>query len=265
MKKWFILGFIVVCSYQVALAQKNIKPIISSRNLLNKNELWEFLGNGVINFEADVMYIYGKNYVTATMPDSAGHKLPTLSDAYLYPLYSQFKKNNGEIIPGFQGDVFLVLNFAFQPTQIYKQLATEMRSFQEMLTYKIDGTDHKGKLRILTKDKAALEKINSIKPSFLSLVGDLSDVDKNIDSDKMPLIELNLSEITNWKGTGNIPFEDFVKIKDVVAKIHLQKKKVSLSNCPINKTIGDLIQTSGIDYIVTNDPDKMSAFIVQAK
>lgn len=265
MRKWWTVGISLVCFFQIASAQKNIKPIINSHNLLNKNELWESIGNGVINFEADVMYIYGKNFVTAVMPDSAGHKLPTLSDAYLYPLYNQFKKNNGEIIPGFQGDVFLILNFAFQPTQIYKQLATEMRSFQEMLTYKIDGTAHKGKLRILTKDKAALEKINTIKQSFLGLVGYLSDVDKNVDSEKMPIIELNLSELTNWKGTGNIPFEDFVKIKETVSRIHAQKKKVSLNNCPINKTVADLIQTSGIDYIVTNDADKMSMFFAPAK
>lgn len=265
MKKWLTVGFGVVFFIQVSLAQKNIKPIISSHNLLGKNELWESVGNGIINFEADVMYIYGRNYVTAAMPDSANHKLPTLADAYLYPLYSQFKKNNGEIIPGFQSDVFLILNFAFQPVQIYKQLATEMRPFQEMLTYKIDGTAHKGKLRILTKDKAALEKINTIKPSFLGLVGDLSDVDKNVDSEKMPLIELNLNELTNWKGTGNIPFEDFVKIKEAAAKIHTQKKKVALSNCPINKTVADLVQTSGVDYIFTSDPVKMSAFFVQTK
>lgn len=265
MKKWLTVGFGVVFSIQISFAQKNIKPVISSLNFLNKNELWESVGNGIINFEADVMYIYGKNYVTAAMPDSANHKLPTLADAYLYPLYSQFKKNNGEIIPGFQGDVFLILNFAFQPAQIYKQLAAEMRPFQEILTYKIDGTEHKGKLRILIRDKAALERISNVKPSFLGLVGTLSDVDKNVDSERMPLIDLNLSELTNWKGIGNIPFEDFVKIKDTVAKIHAQKKKVCLSNCPINKTVADLIQTSGVDYIVTNDPIKMSAFFGQKK
>jgi len=260
MKKWFLVGFSLVLFVQISFAQKNIKPIISSYNFLNKNDLWESIGNGVINFEADVMYIYGKNYVTEAMPDSANHKLPTLSDAYLYPLYNQFKKNNGEIIAGFQGDVFLILNFAFQPTQIYKQLAIEMRPFQDMLSYKVDGNEHKGKLKILVRDKAAFEKINSIKPSFLGLVGNLIDIDKNIDSEKMPVIDMNFSELTNWKGTGNIPFEDFAKIKDLVSKIHAQKKKASLSNCPVYKTVADLIKTSGIDYLITNDPTRMATF-----
>lgn len=265
MKKVLLVVVWVVLTVQGSVAQKNIKPVISSLNFANKNELWESIGNGIINFQADVMYIYGKNYVTALMPDSASHKLPTLTDAYLYPIYNQFKKNNGEIIPGYPGDVFLILNFAFQPTQIYKQLAAEMRPFSDMLTYKVEGTEHQGKLRILIKDKAALDKINGIKPGFLGLVGNLSDIDKNADSNKMPLIEVDFSELTSWKGTGNIPFEDFTKIKDLVARVHAQKKKISISNCPAYKTVAEFIQTSAIDFVNTNDPVRMAGFFGQAK
>ena len=42
---------------------------------------------------------YEEDFITPLMPESAKHKLPTLTDAYLYPLYNQFKKNNYEIIP----------------------------------------------------------------------------------------------------------------------------------------------------------------------
>jgi hypothetical protein len=77
----------------------------------------------------------------------------------------------------------------------------------------------------------------------------------------MPLIEVDLHEITNWKGTGNIPFEDFVKIKDIVAKVHAQNKKISIINCPTNKTIADLIQTSKADFISTKDAIQMADFL----
>lgn len=260
MKKSFLIGGFILLMSPFLFAQKNIKPIISSDNFANKTELWESLGNGIINFQADVMYIYGKLYVTQLMPDSANHRFPTLNEAYLYPLYSQFKKNNGEISPGYAGDVFLILNFANQPVQIYKQLATEMRPFSDMLTYKIEGNSHQGKLRILIKDKAQLDKINGIKPSFLGLVGNLGDIDKNVDSDKMPLIEIDFAELTNWKGIGNIPFEDFTKIKEVVAKVHAQKKKICIANCPPYKTVADLIRSSMADFINTNEPMKMTGF-----
>jgi hypothetical protein len=265
MKKILLVGGFILLIVQLSFSQKNIKPIISANNFSSQSELWESIGNGIINYQADAMYIYGKLYVTPLMPDSAKHKFPTLTDAYLYPLYNQFKKNKDEIIPGYSGDVFLILNFTAQPVQIYKQLAIEMRPFSDMLTYKVDGAEHQGKLRILIKDKNQLEKINNIKPSFLGLVGNLSDIDKNIDSNKMPLIEVDFNELTDWKGTGNIPFEDFTKIKVLVGKVHAQNKKISIANCPSYKTVADLIQTSKVDFINTNDPIRMSGFFELAK
>ena len=265
MKKALFICIFAILLVQMRYPQKNAKPIISSHNFNSKTELWESIGNGILNFQADAMYIYGKLYVTSTMPDSANHKLPTLTDAYLYPLYNQFKKNKGEILPGYTGDVFLILNFTAQPLQVYKQLAIEMRPFSEMLSFKTEGVNHPGKLRILIKDKAQLDKINSIKPSFLGLVGILSDIDKNVDSGQMPLIEVDFSEITNWKGTGNIPFEDFMKIKDLVTKVHAQKKKISLINCPENKTVADLILTSKADFINSQEALRMAGFFETAK
>lgn len=266
MKKALFIGIFALLISPATYSQTKAKPIISSANFTSQTELWEAIGNGIFNFQADVMYIYGKIYVTPVMPDDENHKFPTLPEAYLYPLYNQFKKNNSEIVPGYSGDIFLILNFTAQPTQIYKQLVAEMRPFSDMLTYyQVEGTDHQGKLRILIKDKSQLEKINGIKQSFLGQVGDLSDIDKNIDSKKMPLIEVDFNEITSWKGIGNIPFDDFRKIKDLVAKVHAQNKKISLINCPTYKTVADLVQTSKADFMNTVDATRAAGFFEVAK
>jgi hypothetical protein len=92
-------------------------------------------------------------------------------------------------------------------------------------------------------------------------VGNLSDIDKNVDSYKMPLIEVDFDQITTWKGTGNIPFEDFMKIKDLVAKVHSQNKKISTTNCPSNKAVIDLMQTSKVDFINTSEPSRITGFL----
>lgn len=260
MKKAVLLLVFALGLFLLSNAQKNAKPVISSHNFEGSADLWESIGKGIFNYQADVMYIYGKIFVTPLMPDSAGHQLPTLTDAYLYPLYNQFKKNNGEIIPGYSGDIFLILNLTSQPVQVFKQLANEMRPFMDMLTYKNADSEHRGKLRILIKDKEQLQTINNIKPGFLGIVGNLSDVDKNADSVQMPLIEIDFNEITNWKGTGNIPFEDYVKIKDMVAKIHAQNKKISLINCPSYQQVADLIKTAKVDFLSTPDAIKMAGF-----
>ena len=260
MKRAFLIVVLAFFSGYLSYSQKNEKPIISSHNFSNQNELWESIGNGVFNFRADIMYIYGKLYVTPIMPDNANHGLPTLTEAYLYPLYNQFKKNNSEIIPGYKGEVFLILNFVAQPLQIYKQLASEMRPLSDMLTFNLDGVQHQGRLRILIEDSNQLEIINSIKPSFLGVVGTLKDIDKKIDSYKMPLIEVDFDEITTWKGTGNIPFADFTAIKALVAKVHDQNKKISIRNCPAYKTIADLIKSTNADFMTTSEANRMLDF-----
>lgn len=265
MKKILSTGILAILFILSAFSQKDTKPIISSNNFSSKTELWESVGNGILNFQADVMYIYGKLYVTSLMPDSANHNLPTLMDAYIYPLFNQFKKNKGEIIPGYQSDIYLILNFSNQPYQVYKQLATEMRPLVDMLSFELEDVKHPGKLRILIKDKNQLEIISSIKPNFLGLVGNLTDIDKNIDSYKMPLIEVDFGEITSWKGTGNIPFEDFLKIKELVTKVHAQNKKFSIINCPAYKSVVDLIKTSKADFINTPEATKMVGFFDAAK
>ena len=265
MKKAFITGVLAFLFILPAFTQINTKPIISSHNFGSKTELWESLGIGILNFQADVMYIYGKLYVTSLMPDSVNHKIPTLTDAYLYPLFNQFKKNNGELHTGYQSDVFLVLNIFGQPVQVYKQLAAEMRPFSDMLSFELEGIKHSGKLRILINDNKVLEQINSIKPSFLGMVGNLEDIGKNMDSQKMPLIEIDFSEITNWKGTGNIPFEDFLKLKEMVATVHSQNKKISIRNCPSYQSVADVIQTAKVDFINTSEAFKVAGFLDPAK
>ncbi|MFA5329092.1 MAG: hypothetical protein WC384_14960 [Prolixibacteraceae bacterium] len=265
MKKALFIGVFTLLIGHLTYSQKNTKPIISATDFTSQTELWESIGHGIFNFQADVMYIYGKIYVTQMMPDTENHKLPTLSEAYLYPLYNQFKKNGGEIIPGYSGDIFLILNFMAQPAQVYKQLSAEMRPFSDMLSFSLDGTEHPGKLSILIKDKNQFEKINSIKPGFLALVGTMSDIGKDVDSKKMPLIELDFTEITSWKGIGNIPFEDFTKIKDLVSKVHAQNKKISLINCPTYKTVADLILTAKVDFMNTADATRMAEYFEPAK
>lgn len=262
MKK-IVLAFLVYLAVWSANAQNNAKPIISARNFKSATDLWESIGQGIINYQADVMYIYGKLFVTDVMPDSAAHHLPTLTEAYLYPLYNQFKKNKDEILPGYPGDIYLILNFTFQPVQIYRQLAAEMRPFAELLTYNLDGKKHPGKLTILISDPKALEAINSVKPSFLGLLGTPDDLEKNIDSEKMPLIQIRLDELTTWKGVGNIPFEDFTKLRQLVEKAHAQKKKVVLANCPVTKNIADLVKSVHIDFLSTPEDQRMAKLFME--
>jgi len=248
MKKCLLIilfAFLVVKIY----AERKVKPIIASQNFYNQNDIWDAIGKGIINFEADIMYIYGRNYVTRSMPDSINHQFPTFINAYLYPLYNQFKKNNGEIIPGFKSEIFLIVNFASTPLQVYNKLVAEMAPFKEMMTYQKDGKLIQGKARVLINDSNYYNKFKSKQNNFFGVVGKIDDIEKNFDSALMPLIEIDFEKITRWNGTGNIPYEDFVLLKNLVSKVHAQDKKLSIFNCPEEKSLFELLLKSKVDYI----------------
>jgi len=247
--KRFALVFVLFLFAGNVFAQKKVKPIIADQNFYKQNDIWEAIGFGVLNFEADLMYIYGRNYVTHSMPDSIDHQFPTFVNSYLYPLFNQFKKNKGEIYPGCKSEIFLIVNFVSTPLQVYNKLISDLAPFKEMISYQKDGNMLQGKLRILINNPDFYDKLKSKQNTYFGLVGKVEDLEKNIDSELMPLIELDFTKITSWNGAGNIPYEDFVKLKNLVNKVHEQEKKLCIFNCPDEKSLIELFNKTHVDFI----------------
>jgi hypothetical protein len=77
----------------------------------------------------------------------------------------------------------------------------------------------------------------------------------------MPVIGINFENDLSWNGVGKMPFDEFMKLKDVIRKAHEQGKKVRVFNCPEEDNIWDLLLTSGIDFINTSNAAKFSKFL----
>jgi len=239
--------------------------VISSEDLKSKEDIWNMLGIGVSNFEVDLMYIYGELFVTATMPDSANHTIPTFSDAYLFPLYSILKKNGNSIINGDSRESYILLNIHNDFKKTNFKLKSIVGPYKDLVTYKNGDIWHEGQIRFLIRDKNLQDEISKDGYSCIGWVGGKNDMESNLDSHQMPLIELNFEDITTWSGAGNIPFPDFVKIKELVNKIHQKGRRLSIINCPNHKTAWDVLVTSNVDFINTNDPVNVGNFINERK
>lgn len=245
-------------------AQELPTRIISSDNLTNKEEIWNLLGLGVSSFEVDLMYIYGELFVTSTMPDSATHKVPTFSDAYLFPLFSDLKKNGNTLVNGDSRESFIILKIQNDFKKANKALKTIIGPLRDLISYN-NGNWHEGKIRLVVKDKSYGSEIQRDGFTCLGIVGNKTDVDSELDSYQMPIIEMDFSELTNWSGVGNIPFPDYVKIKELVNKVHQKDRKLSIINCPNHKTAWEALASSKVDFINTNDPVNVSSFLNERK
>ena len=133
-----------------------------------------------------------------------------------------------------------------------------------LIAYQNEGL-HEGKIRFLVKDKSWKDEISKDGFTCLGLVGNEDDLESTLEYFQMPMIELDFTELTTWSGVGNIPFPDFVKIKELVNKVHQKGRKLSIINCPNHKTAWDVLITSKVDFINTNDPINVCNYLIARK
>lgn len=248
------LFFLLVLCVHISHAQEYATRMIYSGSLENKDKVWQLLGQGVTGFEVDVMYIYGELYVTSSMPDSANHKHLTLSDACLFPLYSHSKKVNAEKTDATKQEILLLLNIKNDPIKAYSRLKKAILPLRDQISFR--NTDwHQGSIRILTRNKILSDFLEKEELSYLGFVGNKEDLNTSLKPEILPLIEFDFAELTNWHGAGNIPFPDYVKIKELINKAHQQGRKVCISNCPNHQAARDVLTSSKVDFILTNDPE----------
>jgi hypothetical protein len=261
MIKYSLLFLFVCLLFSTGFGQLKTE-VLCTQNAENSSEVWEILSLGVHQFEADVMPIYGELYVTPTMPDSANHVKPTLRDAYLLPLFNQFKKNNGNIIPRHTDISYLILDIGYEPHTVIRLLRQQLRTMQDMLVFKADGKWHPGKLQILIKAPIA-ELSNQEQLILTGVAGSGSNLSSDLPVEVMPLIELPFSDLTTWNGIGNIAFEEYLSVKKKVAEIHQLGRKVYVSKCPTSDGVWDMLQKAEVDFIGTNHVEELVQYLTK--
>jgi hypothetical protein len=263
MKKYILLVVMILfLGFLKVNSQVPIMPnMVLTQEFFSEKDIWPTFTQGVVHYEAQIMYIYGEVYVTSQMPDSANHTMPTFRSSYLLPIYSQYKKNGGKVHENFDGEMYLFLNIKFDIKKTYQKLWEELSPYNEILTYRIGPQWHEGKLRIVFVGNAPLRVLQQERVSFAGAQGTIDDLSKNYDSKIMPVIGINFENDLSWNGVGKMPFDEFMKVKDIIRKAHEQGKKVRVYNCPEEDNIWDVLVTSGVDFINSTNSLKFGKFL----
>lgn len=266
MKKSIFFAVLFLCIGIGGRAQVELMPnLVSTQEFLTNKDIWPTFTQGVVHYEAEIMYIYGEVYVTSQMPDSSAHSKPTFRSTYLLPIYSQYKKNQGKIHPNFNDEMYLFLNIKYDPKKTYQKLWEQLSPYHEMLTYRVGPQWHDGKLKVVFVGNAPMRIFQQERVCFATAQGTIADLDKNMDNKVMPLIGIDFENDLKWNGVGKMPFDEYVKLKDIVKKAHEQGKKVRVFNLPNDENIWEVIYTGGVDMISSNDPARFAKFLETKK
>jgi len=263
MKKLILLSiFFLSIGILRGTTQVQIMPnMVLTQEFFSEKDIWSTFTQGVLHYDAQIMYIYGEVYVTSQMPDSANHKMPTFRSSYLLPIYSQYKKNGGKIHENYDEEMYLFLNIKYDVKKTYQKLWEELSPYNEILTYRIGPQWHQGKLRIVFVGNAPLRVLQQERVSFAAAQGTTEDLSKNYDSKTMPIIGIDFERDMNWNGVGKMPFDEFMKFKDIIRKTHEQGKKLRVFNCPEEENIWDVLVTAGVDFINCSNAAKFNKFL----
>jgi hypothetical protein len=261
-----IVVLLIVTSSVNLFGQVKLMPnLVLTQEFENEKEIWPTFTQGVVHYQAHIMYIYGEVYVASHMPDSANHTLPTLRSTYLLPIYSQYKKNLGKVHPNFDDEMYLFLDIKFDPRKTYQKVWEQVSPYHEMLTYRVGPQWHEGKLKIIFVGNAPMRTFQQERVSFAAAQGTVADLDKNYDNKLMPLIGINFVDDLEWNGVGKMPFDEYRKFKEIIQKAHKQGKKVRIYNAPDEENIWDVMYTAGVDMISSSDPMAFQKFIESKK
>lgn len=264
MKKAALSFFIALLLCFAASAQHK-SEVVSSINFKNNKEIWNMFTKDIVNFKVDVMYIYGELYVGKYMPDSINHKLPTLRDAYLFPLFSRYKKLGNKLYKDYEKEVFLFIDLNYEGKKTFRRLWQQLLPYRKMLSYRIGQNWTKGKLKIILSGNAPKVLLEKMHSSYVAFEGAFTQTDMKKDSNLVPVIGVDFREVIDWNGMGNIPFSDFVKFQIIAAKVHDNGKKLHVYNIPDQKSVWEVLNRNGVDLISTNKPAKFKEFISNIK
>lgn len=263
MKKFFLIAFIALALVTMsAKAQTKLMPnLVLTQEFLTDKDIYPTFTQGVVNYEAQIMYIYGEVFVTSQMPDSATHKMPTFRSSYLLPIYSQYKKNQGKIHEGYDEEMYLFLNIKYDPKKTYQKLWEQLSPYHEIITYRQGPEWHNGKIKIVFVGDAPMRIFQQERVCFATAQGTVKDLEKNYDNKVMPLIGVDFKNEIEWNGVGKMPFDQFLKMKDIIKKTHDQGKKIRVYNCPEEENVWEVLLTGGVDFINSPNPERFSKFL----
>lgn len=247
-------------------SQVELMPnFVSTQEFKTDKDIWPTFTQGVVNYEAKIMYIYGEVYVTTEMPDSANHNLPTFRDTYLLPIYSQYKKNHGKVHANYDDEMYLFVDIKYDPKKTYNKIWEQLSPYHEMLTYRVGPQWHEGKLKVIFVGNAPMRAFQQERVCFVAAQGTIADLDKNYDNKVMPLIGIDFEKDLEWNGVGKMPFEEYRDFKNIILKAHKQGKKVRVYNIPEQEAIWDVLYIAGVDMISGSDPVKFHQFLESKK
>ncbi len=238
-------------------------PNAHSHNDYNHDRpLLDALANGFTSIEADVLLIDGELYVGHDMPKGV-NDLPTFKEAYLQPLDSIIKSNDGFVFPGYTKDCYLLVDFKTEAEATYRVLKEQLLPYASWLINPEKHDNSMGHINIFISGNRPIQTIIADKTRMVTIDGRPDDLGKGIDAKVMPVISQAYYKYSEWRGEGQMSKADKKKIKALVAAAHKEGKRLRLWANPDTPEGWAMLHKLGVDIINTDHLEGLKDYLLK--
>jgi hypothetical protein len=181
---------------------------------------------------------------------------------YLDPLRDRIRDHDGSV-HGDEQPFTLLIDVKSDAVSTYAKLDEVLAEYAELLTRNLDGQVTVGPIVAIVSGNRAFAAITSDPSRYVGIDGRLGDLGKDTPADLMPLISDHWGRSFRWRGSGEMPQEEFAKLKRIVQQAHQQKRRIRFWATPDRLPMWRTLHQAGVDLINTDDLKGLSDFLRQ--
>ena len=247
------------CKVETKINTVNYSPFTMSHNdYEQEHPLMDALAQGMRCVEADLFLVDGELYVSHT--EAEIDKNNTFDALYLKPLQEILSKNNGRIYHE-QQPFYLYINLK-TGGETEKYINKALAKYKEMFAYVDADGYHPAPIKAIGGN---WKRINSFTTRFLFGEGKLADIETAPSRHDIFLINDQWEKLFTWKGEGEMPAKEELKLRTLVNKAHAHGRIIRFWNDkePAEKDVISFwtkLRDCGVDLISTDNLAQLSLF-----
>jgi alkaline phosphatase len=247
MKYIFSLAFLLTSA---VYAQKS-SVIFSHNDYLQEKPFETAYSLQVGYVEADV-FLRDNNLMVAHTASEINESR-TLDNLYLEPIRNKIKNNSGNIFPNVTQKLTLMIDLKSEGIPTLNAIVDHLKNYKEItscetLTIAISGN---------VPDTSQWKQF----PTFITFDGRPTRKYSTQHLQRVSFISNSFSTYSKWDGKGEIPDVDLKKIRDVIASVHSQGKKIRFWGAPDVPNAWKRFLQLGVDIIGTDKIKEVQSFL----
>ncbi|WP_461075788.1 histidinol-phosphatase [Spirosoma flavus] len=215
--------------------------------------LWDALDNGFTSVEADVYLLNDTLYVAHERPTIRA-SAQTLENLYLKPLAERIRQQNGNVLAGYKGPFYLMIDAKTQADSTYQALTKLLLRYRSKLPAPVT---------IVLSGNRPVNTVAKAKDKLVTLDGRPGDLSKKYSSAVMPIISDAYQNQLSWRGKDEMPVTEFQKLKQLVERVHQEGKKLRLWASPEDPVVWAKLREAGVDFISTDQQELVRDFLLK--